>query len=151
MPALPMSQRIARGGAGLLLAMALGGCAGFFGSRTVPPQPQSGAPAVEMISGGLLVSRSGTAELALTLINRSQRTLWVTVYFQTPGGLKDCLLARELGAAEKHLFVCPQDTVRPDTDYPVQITVFTDLAQTQVLDRIGTRLRFEAGDVQRLR
>ena len=138
-------------GAGVLLGIALSGCA-WFGPRPVEAQTKPKTPPpVEMLNGGLLVSQAGKAELGLMLINNSARTLWIRVYFRTPGGLTDCVLAKELESRAKHWYVCPQPAIRATIDYPVQITVFTDIAQTQVLDRLNTRFRFEDDDVQAIK
>ena len=132
----------------IVLAITLSGCAWLgswlpqFGTRAEVPQP------VEMISGGLLVARSGKAELGLTLANTSDQTLWISAHFQTPGGVRDCVLAKELEAQAKRLYLCPQPFIQTDTDYPVRVTVFSDLEQTQVLDTLDTSFRFVQADLK---
>ena len=103
---------------------------------------------VEMISGGLLVSQQGKPELGLTLANNSGRTLWAQVRFRTPSGRHDCLLGKELEPRSKGDYICPQTAIQVDSDYPVQVVVFGDRAQTQPLDRLNTRFRFSREDVQ---
>jgi len=111
-----------------------------------PAKPD--ASLVEMISGGLLLARPGKPELGLTLANHSTRMLWTQVRFRTPGGQHDCLLAKELEPESKRDFLCPQPAIQADSDYPVQIVVFGDRAQTQPLERLNTRFRFSHEDVQ---
>ena len=136
-----------RAGRSVLLGIALHGCA-WGGSPTPEDKSQTTAPPVEMVSGGLLVSQSGKPELGLTLVNNSERTLWVRVRFRTPDGLHDCLLTKELDAKVKGAYICPQPSIRADMDYPVQIVVFGDIVQAEVLDRLNTRFRFDREDVR---
>jgi hypothetical protein len=105
------------------------------------------ASPVEMVSGGLLVSQAGRPELGLTLVNHSERTLWVRVRFHTPNGLHDCMLTKELDTKAKGSYLCPQPSIQANVDYPVQIIVFGDMAQAEVLDRLNTRFRFDREDV----
>jgi|GEM_PF-2230480 len=134
-------------GLGAVLAVALSACV-WGGSPPAEEPAKPSAPMVEMISGGLLVSQEGKPELGLTLANNSERTLWAQVRFRTPNGQHDCLLGKELEPKSKGDYLCPQSAIKADSDYPVQIVVFGDRAQTQPLDRLNTRFRFSREDVQ---
>ncbi len=134
-------------GLGAVLAGALSACAwGGPPAATEPAKPD--ASLVEMISGGLLLARTGKPELGLTLANNSGRTLWAQMRFRTPNGQHDCLSSKELEPKSKGDYLCPQPAIQADSDYPVQIIVFGDRAQTQTLDRFNTRFRFSREDVQ---
>ena len=132
---------------GAVLTGALGACAWENPPiATEPAKPQTSL--VEMVSGGLLRSGTGKPELGLTLANHSERTLWAQVRFRTPSGQHDCLLGKELEPKSKGDYLCPQSTLQADSDYPVQIVVFGDRVQTQVLERLNTRFRFSREDVR---
>ena len=132
---------------GTVLAGALGACAWENPPVAAgPAKPQTSL--VEMVSGGLLQSGTGKPELGLTLANNSERTLWAQVRFRTPGGQRDCLLSKELEPKSKGNYLCSQPTLQADSDYPVQIVVFGDRVQTQVLERLNTRFRFSHEDVR---
>lgn len=128
--------------------IALSGC-GWAQSTPPPPEPGPAAAApVELRSGGLLLTEAGRAELGLTLANVSGRTLWVGVHFRTPGERSDCVRVKELADRSESSYFCPQPAVRADSDYPIQITVFGNPAQTKVVMRLNTRFRFDPEDVQ---
>jgi hypothetical protein len=130
-----------------MLAGALGACAWENPPVvTEPAKPQTSL--VEMVSGGLLRSGAGKPELGLTLANNSERTLWAQVRFRTPNGQHDCLLSKELEPKSQGDYLCSQPTLQADSDYPVQIVVFGDRVQTQVLERLNTRFRFSREDVR---
>lgn len=97
-----------------------------------------------MLNGGLSIARSNKEELGLTLTNSLDQTLWINVLFQTPNGLTDCLLSKELGAQTEHFYVCPQTRVQAEMPYQVQVKVYGDLEQTQLLDAVSTEFRFSA-------
>lgn len=103
-----------------------------------------------MVEGGLLRSRSGNAELGLTLLNRLQQPLWVSMHFQTPEGLTDCVLFKELEPGGDRLFVCPQPTVHARVRYPIHIKVFASVDQSEPIETIDTSLKFKDADVQAL-
>ena len=148
--ASPSSCALPRRGLGIVCGLLLNGCSwlgiGTSGALSASPDKAT----VKLVSGGLLQTPSGRPELGLTLANDSERTLWVGVHFQTPAGRTDCVLIKELVAQTEGLYFCSQAAIQADSDYPVQITVYADRAQTQVLDRLQTRLRFTATDVRAL-
>lgn len=125
----------------LLLSVYLNGCAWFENQRLVKSSNEDNS-LVKMLDGGLLLSRSGEPKLGLTLTNNLDRTLWISVFFQTPNGLTDCLLSKELSAQAAHFYECPQTSVQSETPYRVQIMVYNDLEQTQLLDELETQFRF---------
>ena len=134
-------------GLSAVLGGALSAC--VWGGPPVAAEPaKPDVSLVEMISGGLLVSPTGKPELGLTLANNSGRMLWAQVRFRTPNGQHDCLLGKELEPGSKGDYLCAQPAIQADSDYPVQVVVFGDRAQTQPLDRLNTRFRFSREDVQ---
>ena len=129
---------------GILMGITLSACA-WLPNGKPETQPQT---LVEIISGGLLVSRSGMPELGLMLVNTSTRTLWVSAHFKTPGGVADCLLVKELEPLLKQVYLCPQANIRADNDYPIRISIFADLRQTHLLGSLETSFRFDQNDVK---
>ncbi len=125
----------------------LSACSWLPGASQEPTTSESKAP-VQMISGGLLLSRTGTPELGLTLVNSSEQMLWVGVHFHTPNGLTDCVLAKELEPASQGLYWCAQPEIQAESDYRIDITVFSDLAQSQLIDTLNTEFRFTQEDIE---
>lgn len=124
----------------LLLCLCLVGCA-WFENAGLGKSSNGDDSLQTMLHGGLLLSRSSTPELGLTLTNTLNRTLWINVLFQTPDGLTDCLLSKELASQAAHFYDCPQPRVQPEILYRVQIMVYNDLEQTQLLDELNTQFR----------
>ena len=134
----------------VILGVVLGACSWLPGG-SLRAQPETSdqtasitSTPVEIISGGLLASSSGDQfELGVTLANRAAKTLWVRVYFHSPDGLSDCVVAKEMEQGARSLFVCPQAVVLPNVDYPVEIMVFFDIGQIIEAGKLTTDLRFE--------
>lgn len=141
---MPNNGAALRHTAGLILGFTLAACTWFANGK---PESEAKAP-LEIINGGLLVSDSGQAELGLMLVNTTDRTLWASVHFKTPRNREDCLLVKELEPRAKHMFLCPQSTLRTDTDYPVHITAYADLKQSEILTSLDTSFRFDQGDIR---
>lgn len=102
---------------------------------------------ISLLDGGLLVSRAGKLELGLKLANTSNRTLWVNVHFQTPEGLNDCMATKELQPQTNGLYICPQSSVRANTNYPIHISIFSNLDQTSLVGTTSTNFRFSQADL----
>jgi len=113
--------------------------------------PALAASPVEIQEAGLLVNRQGQAELGITLVNRLGRELWVRVNFITPTPEDSCLLTKELAAGASEFYVCPQSDLLAGLDYRVEIRVYGDLAQIQLLDTFSTSMRFEPAEVDYIR
>jgi len=143
---------ITRAGVCLTLGLALSAC-GWLPQKQQTTAAAKPAPAslVNIVSSGLLLSSDGKPELGLTLFNNSSRTLWVSAHFKTPTSQTDCILGKEMEGQATRLYICPQATVRADMDYPVEITVYSDIEQTQQLDTLQTNLRFTRSDVAALK
>lgn len=130
--------------AGLVLALSLGGCSWLpWGT----PTPAATASPVQIEHAGLLATRSGRAEIGLSLASAATRTLWLSVRFQTPGGEHDCLQVRELAPQSRQSFTCPQARLSADADYRVTITAFEDAELLRPLAPLGTTLRFTPADL----
>ena len=134
----------------VFLGVVLGACSWLPGGNLLA-QPKTSVQTastistpVEIISAGLLASPSGDQfELGVTLANRADKTLWVRVYFHSPDGLSDCVVAKEMEQDASSLFVCPQAVVLSGVDYPVDIAAFFDIEQLIEAGRLTTDLRFE--------
>jgi hypothetical protein len=139
----------------LILGWLLTGCSWLTRGKPerIPAQTSAASPAapVAIISSGLLRSDTGKPELGLTLFNASDRVLWVSAHFKTPGGQADCVLSKEMEGQARRLYLCSQAGVRAGVDYPIQVTVYADLEQTQPLDGLDTVLRFTDADIQVLK
>lgn len=143
---------ITRVGVCLALGLALSACSWLPQKQPTTAVVQSASTSlVKIVSGGLLLSSDGQPELGLTLLNNSSRTLWISAHFKTPNSQTDCTLGKEIEGQATRLYICPQTTVRADTDYPVEITVYSDIDQTQQLAALQTSLRFTSADVAALK
>ena len=143
---------ITRAGVCLALGLTLSAC-GWLPQKqktTDATQPAS-TSLVKIVSSGLLLSSDGQPELGLTLFNNSSRTLWVSAHFKTATTQTDCILGKEMEGQATRLYICPQAAVRADMDYPVEITVYSDIEQTQQLAALQTKLRFTRADVAALK
>ena len=87
--------------------------------------------------------------MGLTLRNVGKQTLWVSAYFQTPGGLTDCVQIKELESGIEQLYLCVQPQLQIQSDYHIRIEVFADLAQSQLIDTLYTEFRLTQGDIGR--
>ncbi len=146
------TKKLKRSGMYTLLAITLGACSWLSGNSLPAQSEQSSTLSwVNIENAGLLASRSGEAELGLTLTNTAKQTLWVNVHFKTPGELTDCTIAKELETQATHFYSCPQVSVQADTVYPIEITIFIDLEHTYPVDRLNTNLSFSPADIQALR
>ena len=106
---------------------------------------------VQIQEAGLLVNRQGEAELGITLENGLERDLWVRVSFVTPAPEDSCLLTKEMAAGASELYICPQPDLLAGLDYRVQIRVYGDLAQRQLLDAFSTSMQFGLEEVDYIR
>ena len=127
----------------LLILLLTSGC-GWLRDRPV----QIETVPIDIQHAGLLVNDQGRAELGLSLRNASPQTLWAVVRFQTPDGAGDCVLSSELAPASDHLFVCPQTSLRPNANYPIQISAYSNIEQTRELSALETGLRFSEADIR---
>lgn len=101
---------------------------------------------IEIVSAGLLASRSGEPELGLTLSNTASQTVWVQVHYQTPGQISDCLLYKELAPAEDYFYRCPQTQLSAG-NYRVVIDVYADAAQNTRLEQLETNIVLQSSDL----
>ena len=145
----------------LFLAVAPSACSLSLPGSREAPSPEAAEPyalsqdglperAVQLIEGGLMKSQAGGAELGLTLANRLDQPIWVSIHFQTPGGATDCVLLKELTPRGDQFFVCPQPRVQAGFAYPVHIQVFESLNQAEPVETVDTRFRFTTADIQAL-
>ena len=123
----------------------ISGCA-WFGRQAA--QTETPAALIDIQHAGLLVNDQGQAELGLSLRNTSAQTLWTVITFQTPSGLGDCVLSSELAPASEHLFVCPQTALQAKINYPIQISAYSNIEQSQRVSSVETGLRFSEADIQ---
>ena len=96
-------------------------------------------------------SESGTPEIGLTLANPSDRPLWISAHFKTPGGEQDCVLYTELKPRGNHVFLCPQPIVQAKTKYPIHLEIFDSPDQSEPFETIDTSFRFRTADIQALK
>lgn len=142
---------ITRLGVCLALGLALSACSWLPQKQPKTAVVQSASTSlVKIVSGGLLLSSDGQPELGLTLLNNSSRTLWISAHFKTPASQTDCTLGKEIEGQGTRLYVCPQAAVQADTDYPVEITIYSDIDQTQQLATLPANLRFTSAEVAAL-
>ena len=136
----------------LIVGAMLTACSGLPVAISDSEQKQSSGSAnpsnpLEILSAGLLVSRNGTPELGLTLINVTAETLWGRVYFRTPEAAGDCLLIKELEPAKEYFYRCSQTSLFAE-NYQIDVEVFTDAGQNTLIDIISTTVVLSQTDLQ---
>jgi hypothetical protein len=135
---------------GIVVSILLTACA-WSGKGNQPASPdKADSIPISLLDGGLLVSWAGKPELGLELANTSSRRLWVNVHFQTPEGLNDCMATKELEPQANGIYICPQSSVQADTDYPIDISIYSDLEQTRLEGTTTTNFRFSQADIKTL-
>jgi hypothetical protein len=101
----------------------------------------------EIVSAGLLTDRTGRPELGVEIRNISEQLFWARVSFFTPGSAGDCLLVKELAAKTNAFYRCPQSAIYP-RDYRLQIDIFADQAQTNLIDQFATIIPVDQTDIE---
>lgn len=125
------------------------GCAVFHAS----PDQQAAlrqAALIDIQHAGLLLNAQNQAELGLSIRNTNTQILWVVVHILHPDRTHDCLLSAELPPTREHFFVCVQPLIQIDVNYPIKITAYSDLAQTQAVMTLETGLQFTQQDLEAL-
>ena len=86
--------------------------------------------------------------LALDLKNKGKQTVYVLVVFDTPDPSQRCEIAKQLDASQSALFSCPQNSLAPNADYPIEIEIYTDEGRTILVENPTTKFLFSEKDVK---
>ncbi|MSR61208.1 MAG: hypothetical protein EXS08_02005 [Planctomycetes bacterium] len=102
---------------------------------------------VDITMGGMMGLPAGPA-LGLSLHNKTDKSLWVTVAFEAPDPTQRGEVADKLEPRGQQLFTYPQRSITPDADYPIRLQIYTDAARTQRVESPETKFRFSQKDTQ---
>jgi hypothetical protein len=103
---------------------------------------------VEIFVGSITVDAESHPQLLLILTSKVERALWIDARFEPPPPNQGCDEVKPLEPKGRASFMCPQDTIVTDVDYPIVLTVFGDSASTDTVERNVTHLRFGKKDAQ---
>ncbi len=89
---------------------------------------------VELRDAGVI--EGATPYLAVTVLNRKKKPIWVRVQVDEMEGWNDCLNSFKLNPGASHRYVCPQTSVSVGNRYRAELTVFKDMGNTRATERI---------------
>lgn len=105
---------------------------------------------VEVSSGGLVGEVGDKPQLALSLRNKTDRAAWVKVRVAPPSPNAECVITKELKPGEEVGYLCAQEKIVPDADYPIFVTTYRDEALTDEAETAQTAMRFSKRDAAAL-
>lgn len=119
------------------------GCAVTGSGGLRPTQDQFSSSWVTCAMGGATVTEEDGLVLMLQLKNPSSRDLWVTVAFHTPMAPEPSEVTEALPRRRAQMFSWPQDSILAERDYPVEVRIYGDAGQTELLETVRTKLHFD--------
>ena len=128
------------------LAILAAGCAGLTGGGLGPGRGQFSSEWVEIVMGGLMGDSEEGLVLSLSLKNKSQQPLWVTVDFRAPEPGQPCQVTERIDVGGTERYTCAQSLVVAEQDYPIHIEVYGDESQTALLESPQTKFWFGKSD-----
>lgn len=108
---------------------------------------------VDITSGGVFgdfKTTAGKPEIVITIRNKSEQPVWVKVRFAVPSTNQECELTKKLAPGKGAQYLCRQETLAADTDYPIFVSVYMNDGLTNKAETAQTKMRFEKGDVAAL-
>jgi hypothetical protein len=133
---------------GIFLSVAIGSCAVPQAGGLRPSDTQFSSQWVEIGMGGMMSIPGKGLSLALDLKNKGKQTVYVMVVFDTPDPSQRCEIAKQLDASQSALFSCPQNSLTPNADYPIEIEIYTDEGRSNLVENPTTKFLFSEKDVQ---
>jgi hypothetical protein len=106
------------------------------------------SPNVDITQGSVIATSGSRLGLILSILNKTDRTLWLTVRFEPPAPSLTCAETRRVDPKQEASFTCAQDTIVADADYPIAITCLADSALHDTVEANSTRMRFGKKDVK---
>jgi hypothetical protein len=74
--------------------------------------------------------------------------VYVLVLFDTPDPSQRCKISKQLDVSQSALFSCPQNSVTPNADYPIEIEIYADEGRTNLVENPTTKFQFSEEDVK---
>ena len=128
-----------------ILVAACGGPKDGGGLR--PDANQFSSEWLEVSMGGMMAVPGEGPSLSLSLKNTSRKPIWVQVEFSTPDAAQDCTVDKRLEVGGGGMFLCAQQGLIQDQDYPIFVRTYSDAQHKQLLESTQTHFRFGAKDV----
>jgi len=132
----------------VFLSVLIAGCAGLDVGGLKPTQEQFSSQWIDITMGGMMAAPGEDFALTLNLKNKSKQPVYVVVGFMTPDPSQRCEIAKQLDASQSALFSCPQKSVTPNINYPVDIAIYDDEGRTNLLESPKTKFYFSANDAK---
>lgn len=132
----------------IVLSVVVTGRAASPGDSLRPASRQFSSQWIEITMGGMMALPGEGLVLALSLRNRSSKPLQVSVAFVTPDPKQRCKVTKQLNPAQSAMFSCPQKSVTPNADYPIEISIYSDKERKSLIERPSTQFRFSEKDVK---
>ncbi len=126
----------------ILLAIPLVGYTMQADAAHRPTKGQFSSKWLAITSGGIVGQPGGKPTLLLRFQNKKWKPLWVKVDFRTPEPNQDCGITKRLNPKEGASYFCQLENIVADTDYPIHISIFSDEALTNVVEKTSTKLYF---------
>ena len=132
----------------ILLSIVVTSCAAPQGGGVRPTSKQFSSQWIEITMGGMMALPGEGLALALSLKNKSSKTLQVSVAFITPDPTQRCEVTKQLNSAQSSLFSCPQKSLTPNTDYPIEISIYSDEGHKNLVEKPRTQFYFSEKDAK---
>lgn len=114
-----------------------------------PTSSQFSSDWVKVTMGGMMQVPDGNEmALSLGLNNKTDKTIWVRVTFNSPAPGKVCSATEKIDPGKTHMFTCPQKTLVANTDYPVEVLTFLDGPDSNQIESTHTKFYFSDRDVK---
>ena len=141
-------QKIVQVSVAVLLSALIAGCAGPEGGGLKPTEKQFSSQWIDITIGGMMAAPGEGLALTLNLKNKTKQPVYVLVAFITPDPAQRCEIAKQLDASQSALFSCPQKSVTPNKDYPIDIAIYADEGRKNLIESPKTKFYFSEKDAK---
>ena len=142
------ARKIVQVSVAVLLSAVIASCAVPQGGGLSPTEKQFSSQWIDITMGGMMAMPGEGLTLSLNLKNKSQKTLHVLVAFVTPEPTQRCEVAKQLDASQSSLFSCPQKSLTPNKEYPIEISIYTDEGRKNLIENPKTKFYFSEKDAK---
>jgi hypothetical protein len=142
------AQNIVQVSAAILLSAVIASCAAPQGGGLRPTEKQFSSQWIDITMGGMMAVPGKGLALTLNLKNKTKQPVYVLVAFVTPDPAQRCEIAKQLDASLSALFSCPQKSLTPNKDYPIDISIYTDEGRTSLIENPKTKFYFTEKDAR---
>jgi hypothetical protein len=142
------AQKMVQISVAILLSAVIVSCAAPQGGGLRPTEKQFSSQWIDITMGGMMATPGKGLALTLNLKNKTKQPVYVLVAFVTPDPTQRCEVAKQLDASQSSLFSCPQKSVTPNKDYPIEISIYTDEGRKNLIESPKTKFYFSEKDAK---